>query len=84
MCSLQPLKCPHEARELFVSLEDLQGPECERSGRVMPLSCFHHDGTSLRQHREEARPAFQPCSVHEGEGLEGGLGSSVLFPKARR
>ncbi len=26
MCGLQPLKCPHEAKELFVSLEELQSP----------------------------------------------------------
>lgn len=47
MCSLQPLKCPHEAKELFVSLEELQSPGWDRNRRLTLLSCFHHNRMTL-------------------------------------
>lgn len=47
MCGLQPLKCPHEAKELFVSLEELQSPGWDWNRRLTPLSCFHHNRTML-------------------------------------
>lgn len=47
MWGLQPLKCPHEAKELFVSLEELQSPGCDWNRKLTLLSCFHHNRTNL-------------------------------------
>lgn len=47
MWGLQPLKCPHEAKELFVSLEELQSLGCDWNRRLTLLGCFHHNRTNL-------------------------------------
>lgn len=70
MCGLQPLKCPHEAKELFVSLEELQSPGWDRNGRLTPLSCFHHSRMTLCHRWGGTRLLHETRSAHERERKE--------------
>lgn len=71
MCGLQPLKCPHEAKELFVSLEELQSPGWDWNGRLTPLSCFHHNRTTLCHRWEGTQLPYEIHSVHGGKKRKG-------------
>lgn len=74
MCGLQPLKCPHEAKELFVSLEELQSLGWDRNGRLMLLSCFHHSGMTLCHRWGRTQLLYETHSTHERKWKERRLG----------
>lgn len=67
MCGLQPLKCPHEAKELFVSLEELQSLGWGRNRRVMLLSCFHHNWMTPCHRWEGTQLLYEIHSAHQGK-----------------
>lgn len=85
MCGLQPLKCPHEAKELFVSLEELQSPGWDWNRRLTPLSCFHHNRTTLCHCWEGTQLLYEIHSAHEGKRkvrqLDGNFSWQVLNQK---
>lgn len=85
MCGLQPLKCPHEAKELFVSLEELQSPGWDRNRRLTPLSCFHHNRMTLCHRWEGTQLPYEIHSAHEGKGtvrqLDGYFSWQALIQK---
>lgn len=87
MCGLQPLKCPHEAKELFVSLEELQSPGWDRNRRLTPLSCFHHNRMTLCHCWEGTQLPYEIHPAHEGkkekvQQLDGYFSWQALVQKA--